>query len=77
MCMVSMMTYFLSVRGLGHPVFLKPYFGHPAMKMAKTLSQSYIYKALYIILLKTVRPVKIQIQTRPLVWSSWHCVGGS
>ena len=38
MYMVSIMTYFFSVRGFGHPVFLKPHFGHPVMKMlAKTL----------------------------------------
>ena len=38
MYMVSMMTYSFSVRGFGHPVFLKPYFGHPVMKiLAKTL----------------------------------------
>ena len=29
---------FFSVRGFGHPVFLKPHFGHPVMKiLAKTL----------------------------------------
>ena len=39
MYMVSMMTYFFSVRGFGHPVFLKPHFGHPVMKiLAKTLT---------------------------------------
>ena len=33
-----MMTYFFTVRGFGHPVFLKPHFGHPVMKiLAKTL----------------------------------------
>ena len=33
-----MMTYFFSARGFGHPVFLKPDFGHPVMKiLAKTL----------------------------------------
>ena len=33
-----MMTYFFSVRVFGHPVFLKPHFGHPVMKiLAKTL----------------------------------------
>ena len=38
MYMVSMMTYLCSVRGFGHPVFLKPHFGHPVMKiLAKTL----------------------------------------
>ena len=39
MYMVSMMTNFLSVlKGVGHPVFLKPHFGHPVMKiLAKTL----------------------------------------
>ena len=43
--MVSMMTYFFSARGFGHPVFLKPHFGHPVMKiLAKTLcSQGFIY----------------------------------
>ena len=36
--MVSMMTYLFSARGFGHPVFLKPHFGHPVMKiLAKTL----------------------------------------
>ena len=36
--MVSMMTYFFSVRGFGHPAFLKPHFGHPVMKFqTKTL----------------------------------------
>ena len=38
MYMVSVMTYYFSVRGFGHPVFLKPHFGHPVMKiLAKTL----------------------------------------
>ena len=38
MCMVNMMTYYFSVRGFGHPVFLKPHFGHPVMKiLAKNL----------------------------------------
>ena len=38
--MVSMMTYFFSARGFGHPVFLKPHFGHPVMKiLAKTLDE--------------------------------------
>ena len=38
MYVVSMMTYFFSARGFGHPVFLKPHFGHPVMKiLAKTL----------------------------------------
>ena len=38
MYMVSMMTYFFSARGFGHPVFLKPHFGHPVMKiLAKSL----------------------------------------
>ena len=41
MYMVSMITYFLSVRGFGHPVFLKPHFGRPVMKiLAKTLSMN-------------------------------------
>ena len=36
--MVSMMSYIFSVRGFGHPVSLKPHFGHPVMKiLAKTL----------------------------------------
>ena len=34
-----MMTCYFLVRGFGHPVFLKPHFGHPVMKiLAKTLS---------------------------------------
>ena len=38
MYMVSMMTNFFSTRGFGHPVFSKPHFGHPVMKiLAKTL----------------------------------------
>ena len=38
MYMVSMMTYYFSMRGFGHPVFLKPHFGHPVMKiLTKTL----------------------------------------
>ena len=41
--MVSMMTYFFSVRGFGHPVFVKPHFGHPVMKiLAKSLSGIYV-----------------------------------
>ena len=33
-----MITYFFSVRGFGHPVFLNPHFGHPVMNiLAKTL----------------------------------------
>ena len=33
---------FFSVRGLGHPVVLKPHFGHPVMKiLAKTLVASF------------------------------------
>ena len=40
MYMVSMMTISFSARGFGHPVFLKPHFGHPVMKiLAKTLAQ--------------------------------------
>ena len=43
MYMVSMITNYFSVRGFGHPVFLKPHFGHPVMKiLAKTLSSSNI-----------------------------------
>ena len=39
--MVSMMTYIFSARGFGHPVFLKPHFGHPVMKiLAKTLPEA-------------------------------------
>ena len=39
MYMVSMMTYYFSTRGFGHPVFMKPHFGHPVMKiLAKTLA---------------------------------------
>ena len=38
--MVSVMTYIFSARGFGHPVFLKPHFGHPVMKiLAKTLRE--------------------------------------
>ena len=38
MYMVSLMTYIFSARGFGHPVFLKPQFGHPVMKiLAKSL----------------------------------------
>ena len=38
MYMVSMMTYFFSVRGFGHPVLLKAHFWHPVMKiLAKIL----------------------------------------
>ena len=38
MYMVSMVTYYFSMRGFGHPVFLKPHFGHPVTKiLAKTL----------------------------------------
>ena len=41
MYVVSMITYYFSVRGFGHPVFLKPHFGHPVMKiLAKTLDVS-------------------------------------
>ena len=30
--------FFFAVKGFGHPVFLKPHFGHPVMKiLAKTL----------------------------------------
>ena len=41
--MVSMMTYFFSTRGFGHPVFSKPHFGHPVMKiLAKTLAVTHL-----------------------------------
>ena len=40
MYMVSMRTYLFSARGFGHPVSLKPHFGHPVMKiLAKTLDR--------------------------------------
>ena len=38
-----MMTNFFSVRGFGHPVFMKTYFGHPVIKiLAKTLPVSLV-----------------------------------
>ena len=44
MYMVSMMTYCFSVRGFGHPVSLKPHYGHPVMEiLAKTLLPAQIY----------------------------------
>ena len=49
MYMVSMLTYFFSVRGFGHPVFLKPHFGHPVMKiLAKTLLEGLMRNSLII-----------------------------
>ena len=47
MYMVSMMTYCFSVRGFGHPVSLKPHFGHPVMEiLAKTLLSTQIGRVL-------------------------------